>query len=88
MAQAQVTDPFFADSVVLVLNNIGPAPVGIIINRPTEVPIARLFPNLKALTQLPDKVYYGGPVDFGSVWFLFRAASRPNMQCKLSKASI
>jgi putative transcriptional regulator len=24
-----------------------------------------------------DKVYFGGPVDFGSVWFLFRAATRP-----------
>jgi putative transcriptional regulator len=24
-----------------------------------------------------DKVYFGGPVDFGSVWFLFRAATPP-----------
>jgi putative transcriptional regulator len=77
VAQAEVTDPFFSDSVVLVLNNLGPAPVGIIINRPLDVPIARLFPNRKDLAQLPDKVYFGGPVDFGSVWFLFRAASKP-----------
>jgi putative transcriptional regulator len=26
------------------------------------------------LAQLSDKVYYGGPVEFGSIWFLFRAA--------------
>lgn len=77
VAQAEVTDPFFSESIVLVLNNVGPAPVGIIINRPMEVPIARLFPDLKGLAQLPDKVYFGGPVEFGSVWFLFRAASKP-----------
>ena len=77
VAQAQVTDPNFADSVVLVMNNLGPAPVGIITNRPTPVPLSRLFPNLKGLAQVQDKLYFGGPVDFGSVWFLFHATSRP-----------
>jgi putative transcriptional regulator len=77
VARAQITDPNFSDSVAVVMNNLGPGPVGIIINRPTQVPVSRLFPNLKGLTQVQDKVYFGGPVDFGSVWFLFRAASRP-----------
>ena len=26
---------------------------------------------------MSDKVYFGGPLDFGSVWFLFRAATPP-----------
>jgi len=77
VARAQVTDPNFADAVVLVMNNLGPAPVGIIVNRPTELPISRLYPNLKDLSQLPDRLYFGGPVDLRSVWFLFRAAGRP-----------
>jgi putative transcriptional regulator len=70
-------DSNFADSVVLVMNNLGPAPVGLIINRPTQLPLSRLFPDLKPLAQLRDKVYFGGPVEFGSVWFLFRAAKPP-----------
>jgi putative transcriptional regulator len=70
-------DSDFAGSVVLVMNNLGPAPVGIIINRPTAIPVSRLFPDLKRLANVRDKVYFGGPVDFGSVWFLFRAASPP-----------
>jgi putative transcriptional regulator len=74
VARAELPDPSFADSVVLVMNNLGPAPVGIIINRPTEIAVSQLFPNVKRLTQFNDKVYFGGPVDFGSVWFLFRAA--------------
>ena len=77
VARAELTDPFFADSVVLVMNNLGAAPVGVIINRPTAIPVARLFPDLKGLTQLHDRVYFGGPVEFGSVWFLFRAGTPP-----------
>ncbi len=39
--------------------------------------ISHLFPDLKRLVKLPNKVYFGGPVDFESVWFLFRAATPP-----------
>ncbi len=34
VAQGAVSDPNFGGSIVLVMNNLGPAPVGIIINRP------------------------------------------------------
>jgi len=77
VAKGELRDPNFADSVVLVMNNLGPAPVGLVVNRPTEIPVARLFPDLKQLTQLHDKVYLGGPVDLESVWFLFRAEKAP-----------
>jgi len=77
VARAGLSDSDFAHSVVLVMNNLGPAPIGVIINRPTTIPVARLFPDLKRLARLRDKVYFGGPVEFGSVWFLFRAATPP-----------
>src|SRR5262249_31491360 len=77
IARAELPDPNFGDSVVLVMNNLGPAPIGIIINRPTQIPVARLFPDLGRLTDLHDRIYFGGPVDFGTVWFLFRAAKPP-----------
>jgi len=77
IARGDLPDSNFADSVVLVMNNLGPAPVGIIINRPMPIPVSRLFPDLKRLAKVRDKVYFGGPVDFGSVWFLFRAAAPP-----------
>jgi putative transcriptional regulator len=77
IAQIQSDDPFFADSIVLVMNNLGPAPVGIIINRPTEIAVSQLFPDIKRLVQLHDKVYFGGPVGIGTVWYLFRAATPP-----------
>jgi putative transcriptional regulator len=77
VARGDLRDPNFADSVVLVMNHLGPAPVGLVINRPTDMPVSRLFPDLKRLAALPDKVYFGGPVELTSVWFLFRAARPP-----------
>jgi putative transcriptional regulator len=77
VARDALPDSNFADSIVLVMNNLGPGPVGIIINRPMPVPVARLFPDIEGLARVRDKVYFGGPVDFGSVWFLFRAAKPP-----------
>jgi putative transcriptional regulator len=77
VARGELRDPNFADSVVLVMNNLGPAPIGLVVNRPTEIPVARLFPDLKRLAPLHDKVYFGGPVELASVWFLFRAARAP-----------
>ena len=77
VARDKLPDPNFADSAVLVMNNLGPGPVGIIINRPLPIPVSHLFPDIKRLAQVRDKVYFGGPVDLESVWFLFRAATPP-----------
>jgi putative transcriptional regulator len=77
IARHELPDSHFADSVVLVMNNLGPAPVGIIINRPTPIPVSKVLPDLQHLAQLRDKAYFGGPVAFGSVWFLFRASKPP-----------
>jgi putative transcriptional regulator len=77
VAQDVVSDPNFGGSVVVVMNNLGPAPLGIIINRPMPLSVARLFPKLKHLAQVRDKVYYGGPVEFGTVWYMFRAKTAP-----------
>jgi putative transcriptional regulator len=77
VARAELPDPNFAESVVLVMNNLADGPVGVIINRPTAMAVAELFPEMKRLAHVQDKVYFGGPVDFGAVWFLFRAARPP-----------
>src|SRR6266480_6550708 len=77
VASAELRDPNFKDSVVLVMNNIGPAPAGVIINRPTRIAVSRLFPDLERLAQLDDKLYFGGPVETALVSFLFRTDTPP-----------
>ena len=32
-----------------------------------QIPVSRLFPDLKRLAHVRDKVYFGGPLDFGAV---------------------
>ena len=77
VARADLPDPNFRDSVVLVMNNIAAAPAGVIVNRPTSMPVSRLFPDIERLARLGDKVYFGGPVGLGSVSFVFRADAPP-----------
>jgi putative transcriptional regulator len=77
VARDDLPDPNFSDSTVLVMNNLAPGPIGIIINRPMQIPVSHLFPDLERLAKVTDKVYFGGPIDLGSVWFLFRAATPP-----------
>src|ERR1700688_3527622 len=52
IARGDLTDSDFTDSVVLVMNNLGPGPVGIILNRPTQIAVSDLFPDLKRLARL------------------------------------
>lgn len=77
VGKADLPDDDFAGSIVLVMNNLGPAPVGIVVNRPTRITVPKLFPDITHLAQLSDKVYFGGPVEFGAIWFLVRAATPP-----------
>ena len=77
VAQGVVADPNFGGSIVVVMNDLGPAPVGLIINRPTPLTVARFFPKVKGLAQVHDRLYFGGPVEFGTVWYLFRAKTAP-----------
>jgi hypothetical protein len=55
VARNELPDSQFADSIVLVMNNLGPAPVGIIINRPMPMPVSQLLPDLKQLAHVRDK---------------------------------
>ena len=77
VARTELPDANFKDSVVLVMNNIGPAPAGVIINRPTRIAVSRLFPDLERLATLHDKVYFGGPVETALVSFLVRTDTPP-----------
>ena len=77
VARAELPDSNFKDSVVLVMNNIGPAPAGVITNRPTRIAVSRLFPDVERIAQLDDKLYFGGPVETALVSFLFRADTPP-----------
>jgi putative transcriptional regulator len=82
IGRPDLPDDDFADSVILVMNNLGPGTAGVILNRPTKMEVSQLFPDIKRLAQLHDRVYFGGPVDIRAVWFLIRAATPPEHAVK------
>ena len=82
IGRPELPDDDFADSVILVMNNLGPGTAGLVLNRPSKVEVSQLFPGIKRLARLHDRVYFGGPVDLGAVWFLVRAAAPPEHAIK------
>ena len=78
VARPELPDPNFEDTVVLMPGTGLRGPLGVIVNRPTAVPLAKLFPDIARLAKSGDKLFFGGPVGREMVSFAFRAAKEPD----------
>ncbi|HUK55729.1 MAG TPA: YqgE/AlgH family protein [Nitrospiria bacterium] len=68
-------DPNFLHSVIL-LATYGPEGAsGVIINRPTDVPLDKALPDMKGIRKLSKPIYFGGPVNMDMVLVLLRSDS-------------
>ena len=74
VASRDLNDPNFAESVILLLDYNEKGALGVIINRPTEVLLSDLLPEVKALQKRKDVVHVGGPVARQMMILLTRAA--------------
>jgi putative transcriptional regulator len=63
--------------VVLVTNYGGRAPIGVIVNRPTGIALAKVLPDIERLRSSDEKVFFGGPVRRAELVVLFRAEVVP-----------
>jgi len=80
VARRELSDPLFEKSVVLMLPTKGtPLLVGLIVNRPTRVPLHDLFEDSPALQKRDATAYFGGPVDveIGAQSAIFRSKTPP-----------
>ena len=55
-------DPNFAETVILLAEHSGEGSMGLVINRRTDVPLSRVFPDLKPGKASSSALYSGGPV--------------------------
>ncbi|MDQ4084833.1 MAG: YqgE/AlgH family protein [Actinomycetota bacterium] len=62
VATPKLEDPNFARTVVLMLDHDDDGALGVIISRPTSVPVAEVLPGWSALVTGPDVLFSGGPV--------------------------
>ncbi len=78
VASRELGDPNFAKTVILVVHyKQDQGAVGIVVNRATDVPISRVFQDLKEAKSRMDPVYVGGPVELNTVMALLKTASKP-----------
>jgi putative transcriptional regulator len=76
VASRDLTDPNFAETVVLLIRYDADGVVGLIVNRRTKVPLSRVFEGLKAAQGRSDPVYLGGPVEKPAAFGLLQSPSR------------
>ena len=77
VATPKMRDADFAQAVILLVHSDGQSAIGLIVNRPTEVPLAHLFPNLKDAPAGKAQVYLGGLVAQGARGLVLSAEKKP-----------
>jgi putative transcriptional regulator len=73
VAEPMLGDPNFDRSVVLILQHTPEGALGLVLNRPTDVPVAEALPAWGDLVTDPAVLHVGGPVEEQSGWCLARA---------------
>jgi len=77
VAKQDMTDPRFSETVILLIEYGSHGAMGLMINRPTEVRLSTLLPDIKGLKRRDDTVYLGGPVNENQVFLLIRSRTAP-----------
>jgi putative transcriptional regulator len=62
VASRQLRDPNFKETVVLLIDYGQDGAMGLVINRPSQIKLATVFPDIQALKERKDTIYVGGPV--------------------------
>lgn len=66
VATPALGDPNFARAVVLVLDHDESGALGVVVNRPTTVPVGEVLPTWQQFTTDPAVLFQGGPVALDS----------------------
>ena len=75
VADHQIMDSSFRETVVLLIHYGPDGAMGLVINRPVQVKLSTLFPDIKELDQSSETLYLGGPVEPSMVLLLVRSAN-------------
>ena len=73
VATPKLADPNFAESVLLMVHHDDDGSIGVLVNRPTNLDPASVFPDVPALERYQSKLYLGGPVAPSQMLLLLRA---------------
>lgn len=77
VAKRGMKDRRFAQTVILLLEYGNQGAGGLIINRPTPIPVSDVIRDIKPGRLASGKVYIGGPVEPNTIVMLIRASNQP-----------
>jgi putative transcriptional regulator len=72
-AVPELRDPNFHQTVVLLINYEPGGAMGVIINKPTEIPLDEALPDIQGTEGHPLSLYFGGPVTPNRMLVLLRS---------------
>ena len=82
-ASPDLPDAHFAHTVVVLVTYSPDGAMGVIINRPTEIPAQDAIPDLKDAHGHLSPLYFGGPVDPTRILFMTRGGNPPEGSLKV-----
>ena len=85
VASRRLQDPNFKETVVLLVDYGVEGAMGLVINRPSAVRLATVFPDIKELKERKDTVYVGGPVSVNQMLMLIRSANVPEASQEITQ---
>lgn len=62
VATPKLLDPNFSRTVVLLLDHDEDGALGVVLNRPSEIPVVAVLPDWTSAVSEPSQLYTGGPV--------------------------
>ena len=74
VAERDLRDPNFSETVVLLTEYGAGGAMGVIVNWPTAAPAAELVPQVDGIGELTDTIFVGGPVARQVMFMLLRSA--------------
>ena len=77
VASRWLEDPNFGESVVLLIEAGRQGAMGVILNRPTSISVAKALPQIGELGNSDDLLYAGGPVEPNKPVILVQTSSPP-----------
>ncbi len=78
VASRRLLAPFFKETVILLLKYEHGGAMGLIINKPTEVKLSAVFPEINGLQKRADTVFLGGPVARNQMLMLIQSGNMPD----------
>ena len=77
VARRHMADRNFAQTVILLVQHDEKGTVGLIVNRPTKIPLSRLTKEFEGVKDRSDPLYLGGPMERSGVMALVRSHTKP-----------